>query len=64
MFRNYDEVIAMDSESIRLAMLELWHDIDYNVLTEEEAKEVDEQLRLYRDVLRERQYQYRRYPDY
>ena len=64
MFRNYDEVIAMDSESIRLAMLELWHDVDYNILTEEEAKEVDEQLMLYRDVLRERQYQYRRYPDY
>lgn len=59
--KNYDDVAKMCSEDIRCAMLQLWHDVDYNILTDGESRMVDEQLRVYRDVLRERNYQYRRY---
>lgn len=57
--KDYDEVIDMSSEEIRLEMLQMWHEVDFNILTKEESDKVDAQLKLYRDVLRERHYQYR-----
>ena len=51
----------MYSDDIRLEMLQIWHDIDFNKLTEEETEQVKEQLKLYRDILTERNYEYRHY---
>ena len=59
--KTYDEICQMYSDDIRLEMLQIWHDIDFNKLTEEETEQVKEQLKLYRDILTERNYEYRHY---
>ena len=59
--KDNDEVELMHSEDIRFEMLELWHNMDYETLTEEESELAENQLRIYRDVLRRRNYEYRIY---
>ena len=59
--KESDEVELMHSEDIRFEMLELWHNMDYETLTDEESELAESQLRIYRDVLRRRNYEYRKY---
>lgn len=50
-FKSYEELEQMSKEDIKLEMLELWHNVDFNILTEEEDKKVMEQLKMCRDII-------------
>lgn len=60
-FKNERELQDMSSDEIRLEMLNLWHEVDFNNLSEEESNDAIDALKVYRDVLHERQYEYRYY---
>ena len=47
----------MSTDDIRLKMLKLWHEVDFNILTQEEKDAVKDKLKEYRDVLQKRQYE-------
>lgn len=57
-YKSYDEIEKMTSNEIKLEMLKIWHDIDFNPMTPEERYEVKEQLKKYRSILKERNYNY------
>ena len=60
-WKTYDEIQKMPTEEIRCEMLQIWHDIDFNNFTEEEEKAVTEQLKIYKDTLRRRHYNFPTY---
>ena len=48
----------MNTEDIKLEMLQIWHEVDFNILTEEEIETVKLQLKLYREILMDRHYNF------
>ena len=58
--KSYDEMCQMSPDEIRAEMLQIWHDIDFNNMTEEESEDAIELLRLYKEVYTTKQY-YNRY---
>lgn len=56
--RKYEDIVKMDTEEIKLEMLQIWHEVDFNILTEEETEIVKLQLKLYREILMDRHYNF------
>lgn len=56
--RKYEDIVKMDTEDIKLEMLQIWHEVDFNILTEEETEIVKLQLKLYREILMDRHYNF------
>lgn len=56
--RKYEDIVKMDTEDIKLEMLQIWHEVDFNILTEEETEIVKLQLKLYREILIDRHYNF------
>lgn len=56
--RKYEDIVKMDTEDIKLEMLQIWHEVDFNILTEEETETVKLQLKLYREILMDRHYNF------
>lgn len=56
--RKYEDIVKMDTEDIKLEMLRIWHEVDFNILTEEETEIVKLQLKLYREILIDRHYNF------
>ena len=56
--RKYEDIVKMDTEDIKLEMLQIWHEVDFNILTEEETETVKLQLKLYREILIDRHYNF------
>lgn len=56
--RKYEDIVKMDTEDIKLEMLQIWHEVDFNILTEEEIETVKLQLKLYREILMDRHYNF------
>lgn len=56
--RKYEDIVKMNTEDIKLEMLQIWHEVDFNILTEEETETVKLQLKLYREILMDRHYNF------
>lgn len=56
--RKYEDIVKMNTEDIKLEMLQIWHEVDFNILTEEETDTVKLQLKLYREILMDRHYNF------
>lgn len=56
--RKYEDIVKMNTEDIKLEMLQIWHEVDFNILTEEETEIVKLQLKLYREILMDRHYNF------
>lgn len=56
--RKYEDIVKMNTEDIKLEMLQIWHEVDFNILTEEEIETVKLQLKLYREILMDRHYNF------
>lgn len=56
--RKYEDIVKMNTEDIKLEMLQIWHEVDFNILTEEETETVKLQLKLYREILIDRHYNF------
>lgn len=56
--RKYEDIVKMNTEDIKLEMLQIWHEVDFNILTEEETEIVKLQLKLYREILIDRHYNF------
>lgn len=55
--KSYEEICKMSPDEIRAEMLKIWHDIDFNNMTEEESDDAVKQLKLYKEIYSERQYE-------
>lgn len=57
--KSYEEIYLMSPDEIRREMLQIWHELDFNLLTEEESKEAIDNLKMYKEVYTLRQYENR-----
>lgn len=55
--KSYEEIYLMSPDEIRREMLQIWHELDFNLLTEEESKEAIDNLKMYKEVYTLRQYE-------
>ena len=60
-WKSVHDIESMDTDDIRCEMLKIWHDIDFNILSDEEQSIAIEHLKMYKEVLQERHYEYRNY---
>lgn len=54
--KSYEEIYQMSPEDIRSEMLRIWHELDFNILTEEESEIAIKQLKLYKEIYTEKHY--------
>ena len=55
--KSYEEIYQMSPDEIRSEMLRIWHELDFNLLTEEESKQAIDNLKMYKEVYTDRQYE-------
>jgi len=55
--KSIEEINKMSPDEIRAEMLQIWHELDFNLMTEEESELAIKQLKLYKEVYSERQYE-------
>ena len=55
--KSYEEICFMSPDEIRSEMLQIWHELDFNLLTDEESKEAIDNLKMYKEVYTLRQYE-------
>ena len=55
--KSYEEICKMSPDDIRAEMLQIWHDLDFNNMSEEESDMTIKQLKIYKEVYSQRQYE-------
>lgn len=55
--KSFEDIEKMYSEDIRCEMLQIWHELDFNQLSEEEKELAIKTLKMYNEILRERHYE-------
>ena len=55
--KSYEEICKMSPDDIRAEMLQIWHDLDFNNMSEEESDMAIKQLKIYKEVYSQRQYE-------